>query len=102
MLSFSEIRQEVRDDRKDLSLFGTFYKQWGEFKTSLEKVGDRIKQADAEWEKLTSTRSNALERPLQQIDDLRRQRGILESQLIGDDVSSATSKGDCGTKPSTQ
>jgi len=85
-----------------LSLFGTFYKQWGEFKTSLEKVGDRIKQADAEWEKLTSTRSNALERPLQQIDDLRRQRGILESQLIGDDVSSATSKGDCGTKPSTQ
>ena len=70
-----------------LSLFGTFNKQWTEFKKSMGKVGVRIKQADDEYEKLTSRRSKALERPLRQIDDLRRQRGILESPLVEDETA---------------
>ncbi|MBN1176923.1 MAG: DNA recombination protein RmuC [Dehalococcoidales bacterium] len=65
-----------------LSLFGTFYEQWGRFKGSMKKVGDRIKQADEEYGRLTSTRSRMLDRPLRQIDDLRKERGILETPLV--------------------
>ncbi len=83
-----------------LSLFGTFNKQWSEFKKSMGKVGERIKQADDEYEKLTSTRSKALERPLKQIDDLRRQRGILEAPLLDDETSLEISEGeDSKTEP---
>ncbi len=74
-----------------LSLFGTFNKQWGEFKKSMEKMGERIKQADDEYESLTSTRRRMLERPLRQIDDLRKQRGILEAPLVDDETSSEIS-----------
>ncbi|MFH1031379.1 MAG: DNA recombination protein RmuC [Chloroflexota bacterium] len=70
-----------------LSLFGTFNRQWGEFKKSMERVGERIKQADSEYEKLASTRSRMLERPLNQIDALRKQRGILESPPVEDVTS---------------
>ncbi|MBI2860860.1 MAG: DNA recombination protein RmuC [Chloroflexi bacterium] len=60
-----------------LSLFGAFNEQWARFKESMDKMGARIRQADEEYGRLTSTRRRALERPLRQIDDLRRQRGIL-------------------------
>jgi DNA recombination protein RmuC len=73
-----------------LSLFGTFNKQWGEFKKSMGKMGERIRQADEEFGRLASTRSKALERPLKQIDDLRRQRGILEAPPVDDETSLET------------
>jgi len=66
---------------KILSLFGQFNKQWTEYKKSMDRVGDRIKQADDEFGKLVSTRARALERPLNQIDDLRKQRGIQPALL---------------------
>jgi DNA recombination protein RmuC len=67
-----------------LSLFGTFFRQWGEFQKAMDKMGERIKQADQEFERLSSTRTRALERPLREIENLRRQRGIPESGLVDD------------------
>jgi DNA recombination protein RmuC len=72
---------EQTEDRI-LSLFGTIYEQWDKFKESMKKVGDRIKQADEEYGRLISTRTRMLERPLGQINNLRKQRGILVSPLV--------------------
>ena len=47
------------------------------FLKSLEKMGKKIDEAQKEFNALTSTRRNQLERPLRQIEDLRRQKGIL-------------------------
>ncbi len=81
------------------SLFGTFNKQWGAFNECLEAMGRRIKQADDEYGALISTRRRMLERPLKQIDDLRKQRGILEAPLVDDETSLEISEGDSKTKP---
>ncbi|MBD3403100.1 DNA recombination protein RmuC [candidate division GN15 bacterium] len=60
-----------------LSLFGQFRKQWQEFVKKMEKMGQRISDAQREYEALTSTRRRQLERPLGKIDDLRRQRNVV-------------------------
>jgi DNA recombination protein RmuC len=84
------IRQAVENfnlrstEAKILSLFGTFSKQWDEFKKSMDVMGKKIKQAYDEYDSLTSTRRRMLERPLSQIDTLRREKGILESPVVED------------------
>jgi DNA recombination protein RmuC len=83
-----------------LSLFGTFNRQWSAFKECMEAMGKRIEQAYNEYGALTSTRRRMLERPLKQIDDLRRQRGILEAPLVDDETSLEISEGgDSKTTP---
>ena len=52
---------------------------WSAFKGSMEKMGKRIEEAKDEYVRLVSTRSNQLARPLIKIDNLRKQRGILEA-----------------------
>jgi len=59
-----------------MSLLGTFNKQWSNFIKSLEKMGKKIDEAQKEFNTLTSTRRNQLERPLRQIEDLRKQTGV--------------------------
>jgi len=59
-----------------MSLLGTFNKQWSNFIKSLEKMGKKIDEAQKEFNALTSTRRNQLERPLRQIEDLRKQTGV--------------------------
>ena len=67
-----------------LSLFGAFYKQWKDYNKCMENMGKKIDQAQEEYKTLSTTRSKMLERPLKQIDDLRRQTGITEAPLIED------------------
>jgi len=59
-----------------LSLLGAFQKQWTAFQKSLEKMGKKIEEAQREFTTLDSTRRTQLERPLRQIEDLRKQKGI--------------------------
>ena len=59
-----------------MSLLGTFNKQWSNFLKSLDKMGKKIDEAQKEFNALTSTRRNQLERPLRQIEDLRKQTGV--------------------------
>lgn len=59
-----------------LSLLGTFNKQWDAFLKSLEKMGKKIDDAQNEFHTLTTTRRKQLDRPLKQIEDLRKQKGI--------------------------
>ncbi|MBN2284551.1 MAG: DNA recombination protein RmuC [Deltaproteobacteria bacterium] len=50
----------------------SFRKQWDAFVVSMEKMGRRIEDAQKEYNNLTTTRRNQLERRLQEIDNLRR------------------------------
>lgn len=59
-----------------LSLLGTFNKQWEAFQESMDKMGKRIDDAQDEFTKLTTTRKKQLEKPLQKIEELRKQKEI--------------------------
>jgi len=79
------IRQSVsnfaleRTANEILSLFGVFKKHWDEFLKKLDVLGKRIEDTQKEYESLATTRRRQLERPLNKIDDLREQKGILIS-----------------------
>ena len=59
-----------------LSLLGQFNKQWDKFKIGLKKMGDRIDDAQKEFQALDTTRSRQLERPLEKIEQLRTDRHL--------------------------
>ncbi len=59
-----------------LSILGAVNKQYQSFCESMDKMGKRIDEAKKEFVRLTSTRRNQLEKPLQQIDDIRKERSI--------------------------
>jgi len=58
------------------SLMGSFAKQYEAFMAAFEKMGKKIEEAQKEYNALVSTRRTQLERPLAQIEELRRQKGI--------------------------
>ena len=70
-----------------MSLLGAFNKQWEAFVNSMEKMGKRIEDARKEYNTLTSTRRNQLERSLRQIEDLRQQREIPGPRLAEDEIT---------------
>jgi DNA recombination protein RmuC len=59
-----------------LSLLGTFNKQWEAFQESMDKMGKKIDEAHDEFTKLSTTRKKQLEKPLQKIEELRKQKEI--------------------------
>ncbi len=76
------IRQAVenfslqKDSNEILSLFGSFWKQWRLFCDQMKKVGDRITDAQRAYESLSTTRRRLLEKPLDEIESIRKQRGL--------------------------
>jgi len=62
-----------------LGLLGDFNKQWGKFVEAMDKVGKRINDSQVEFEKLTGTRRNMLERPLRKIEELRSNEKLIET-----------------------
>ena len=61
-----------------------FQKQWELYKSVLENMGKRIESAQKEYEKLTTTRTRQLEKPLNKIGELRsRQEDELD--LLSED-----------------
>ena len=78
----SIIRQAVENfnleetSREILGLLGAFNKQWNEFVARMDMMGKRLDDAQREFQSLVTTRRNQLERPLNKIEDLRKQKGI--------------------------
>lgn len=64
-----------------LSLMGTFYKQWEEYSRVMDKMGRRLEDARREYESLTGTRRTQLERPLRDIEELRKESNISIAEL---------------------
>jgi DNA recombination protein RmuC len=59
-----------------LSLLGAFNKQWSMFMQSFDKLGNRIEETQKEYQRLTTTRKNQLDRQISKIEDIRQQRQI--------------------------
>jgi DNA recombination protein RmuC len=71
-----------------LALFGTFNEQWVKFKDSMDRMGKKIEEAHSEFEKLSTTRCRALERPLDKIIDIKGEKQIETYQLLEGDSES--------------
>lgn len=54
-----------------LTLLGEFNRQWENYNTEMDKLGDRLDQVRKQYDLLRTTRTNVLERPLRKIEDLR-------------------------------
>ncbi len=55
-----------------LAILSEFYKQWDNFKESMEKMGRRIEDAQREYQNLITIRTKKLEQPLQKVETLRQ------------------------------
>ena len=73
-----------------LSLLGAFNKQWSLFMQSFDKLGNRIEETQKEYQKLTTTRKNQLDKQIGKIEDLRRQQEI--SPAAREDVKPAIAR----------
>jgi DNA recombination protein RmuC len=70
-----------------LGLLGKFGQQWGKYADSVDKVKKQFDTVARSFDELAGTRRRALERPLQQIDDLRRREQLpIDGQLFADDT----------------
>ncbi|MCL2679391.1 MAG: DNA recombination protein RmuC [Dehalococcoidia bacterium] len=63
-------------------LLGDFGKQWQNFKTSMDRMGKKIKESSDEFDTLSTTRTNQLERVLIKIDELRKQQLAVDDPVI--------------------
>ncbi len=60
-----------------LELLTEFQKQWGKFVETMGKVGDKLDDARKSYEEMVGTRTRALDRQLDKIEDLRAARAEL-------------------------
>lgn len=68
-----------------LSLMGKFGTEWQKYSDELDKLQRRFQQLDRQFDTVVGTRRRQLERPLQQIDSMRRERDLpIDGQLFGD------------------
>lgn len=67
-----------------LRLMGGFNKEWEKFVESMDKMGRKLEDARDEFQRLSTTRRNKLERPLQRLEDLRRLKGIEREFVLGE------------------
>ncbi|MCE5328601.1 MAG: DNA recombination protein RmuC [Planctomycetaceae bacterium] len=59
-----------------LNLLVEVRKQWEAYKESMNKMGDKLADAKNEYDKLVSTRTNMLDRPMGKIENLRTARQL--------------------------
>jgi len=75
-----------------LALIGKFGTQWHKYSEQLEKVKTKFDQLDRQFDDLVGTRRRQLEKPLQQLEAVRRERNLpIDGRLFpeldeGDDV----------------
>jgi DNA recombination protein RmuC len=82
-----------------LRLIGGFNKEWEKFRNSMDKMGRKLEDARDEFQRLKTTRTNKLERPLQKIEDLRQLKGIEPELAIGEAEALALDAADEEGKP---
>lgn len=68
-----------------LQLIGRFGQQWQKYTESAAKVKDRLDSVQKEFDLLVGTRRRQLERPLQQLEELRVRRNLpVDGELFAD------------------
>ena len=59
-----------------LDLLAEFTKQWEQYTGQMSQMGDKIRQTQDAFDKLITTRTNMLERPLNKLQQLRQQQQL--------------------------
>ncbi|MBP1659186.1 MAG: recombination protein RmuC [Candidatus Aminicenantes bacterium] len=77
-----------------LRLVNAFKKEWEKFADSMEKMGEKLEAARREYQALTTTRHNKLDKSIQKIEDMRRQKGIDEEIALVEGEVPALEAGD--------
>ena len=68
-----------------LALMGKFGVQWGKYTEQLEKVHAKFEQLDRQFEELMGPRRRQLEKPLQQLEAVRRERNLaIDGELFAE------------------
>ncbi len=67
-----------------LRLVNAFKKEWEKFADSMEKMGEKLEGARLEYQRMTTTRQDKLDKSIQRIEDMRRQKGIEEAPALGE------------------
>ncbi len=68
-----------------LGLIGKFGTQWVKYNEQLEKVHAKFEQLDRQFDELMGPRRRQLQRPLQQLEVVRRERGLaIDGQLFAE------------------
>jgi DNA recombination protein RmuC len=67
-----------------LNLLAEFKKQWGMFIDSFDSLGKKLESAQKEYQYLTSTRQNQLDKSFEKIDDLRQQEKLKSDDPVDD------------------
>ena len=68
-----------------LGLISKFGQQWIKYNEALDKVKNRFDQLDRSFDELVGTRRRQLEKPLQQLDAVRRERNLpIDGQLFAE------------------
>jgi DNA recombination protein RmuC len=66
-----------------LALIGKFGIQWQKYSEQLDKVKNKFDQLDRQFDDLVGTRKRQLEKPLQQLEAVRRERNLpIDGQLF--------------------
>ena len=61
-----------------ISLLGSFEKQWQKYNEEVDRLGKQIDTVASQFQTVSGTRSNVLQRQLNKIEDLRQQQGLPE------------------------
>ena len=61
-----------------IAILGQFNKQWINYNIELDALGKRLEQATEQFQKVSTTRTTVLQRQMDKIEDLRRQRSLPE------------------------
>jgi len=66
-----------------LALIGKFGQQWQKYSAQMDKVKASFERLDRQFDELAGTRRRQLEKPLQQLEDVRRERNLpIDGQLF--------------------
>mgnify|MGYP001024519476 CR=1 FL=1 len=77
-----------------LKLIGKFSQQWQKYTESAAKVKDRFDSVQREFDQLVGTRRRQLERPLQQLEELRIRRNLpVEGELFSGELDNVRELG---------
>jgi DNA recombination protein RmuC len=82
-----------------LRYLGRFYKEWDKFRDSMDKAGRKLDEARDEFQRMITTRRNKLEKPLNEIEDMRRQKGIEDEIALGEADATAVEAAEDGKGP---
>lgn len=82
----AEMLQVERTSDEVLRLLGAFDKQWDKFVGAIETVGKRLESTQRAFDDLNGPRRRQLEKPLGQLDTVRRDRGLPVAAGYDDDA----------------